>query len=207
MDVYGEFRSHLYRNVFFDYKLQKRMNSFYSVDTGIVLRGIGLEQPINNISRVDIEHWFNSARITLYQPNLEELIGILKNDRMYLEEMRKLLNKPNVRFLITDTLDVRNWQKTLRTLNSDLYSNLLKEDGVGGVDKTLIGATDYERGEVISLDGKINEIAYRYGVLLSDMLIEKKLPYEFIGHWVTGRVYPLRHILSEDLPKEQQLTI
>ncbi len=194
MGVYGEFRSQLYRSVFFDYKLQKRLNDFYSVDTGIVLRGIGLEQPINNISRVDIGNWFNSARMTLYQPNLEELIGILKNDRMYLEEMRKLLNKPNVRFLITDRLDVRNWQKTLRTLNSALYSNLLKENGISGVDKTLIGATDYEGGEVISLDAKINEIAYRYGVPLSDMLIEKELPYEFIGHW-------------EDLSKEQQLTI
>lgn len=164
-----EFNKRNYPLAYFDKNLREHARG-YAVDTCVCFKALESEY-LDGVAR-----WiYEGAAITLYPPILHELFGVAKQRR---KKLRRLLNKPNVRFVVG------------RDVTSGAYKNLSEElkrmitaGEISKTDAVLIELAKYEDATIVSFDNALNEAAVLCDAPLRDMRIEKSLPLEFRWSW------------------------
>jgi predicted nucleic acid-binding protein len=188
-----EFNEKNYPDVFVDHRIRKVLRSHYCADTSVVLAAVSYGRS-RNLMELPISKWYAERPITLYQPILEELYGKLRFDghspvtnsyETSRRKLRRMLNTPNSRFVFDESLSVRNWRKTLNSLNPEKGKNLIdnvSKNRISSVDAVLLAISDYEGGEVVTFDELVSEIGYKYEIPVHYILFDK-LPKDFKGDW------------------------
>lgn len=183
---------------FVDERIRERIEKGYSVDTCVLLNGLGFpgESRIKNIPG-----WLEEASFTIYNFTLSE--AIKKIDETILvnsacgkqphhligikDRMRKKLDRPGVRIVDDPRLYKENF---LKELNHNLFERLSSgshyaDPGktIGMNDMRLLMASDYEKVKIVSLDQEVCRLAYYCDIGSVDTRIIRELPCEYRSDW------------------------
>ena len=126
--------------------------------------------------RSGVSEWIDEgAAITFYPPILNELFGLARRRK---KKLRRLLNKPNVRFGVGRNVTSRAYKNL-----SDEVKHMVTVGEISKADAALIELAKYEDATVISFDNAVNHAALLCGAPLRDIRVEKSLLLEFRWSW------------------------
>jgi hypothetical protein len=176
------------KNATIDDRIRKNIGSGYSVDTCVILYGIGFP---NTTQLKNIQEWLGEVPLTVYEFTLWEALKIINqylriswlknklfNEKMpyYLkkinERLEEKLDRPEVR-IVDDPRFKRRY--FFKKLNSELYQNLSGES-ISETDKKLLLVSDYENNPIVSTDKNICTLACRNGIKYVETRTRTKLP-------------------------------
>jgi hypothetical protein len=172
----------LYEQVMQSYDLVIGLGGTYIVDTNIILQALDEKPSVHRycwirLDTKELRRWFASESITVPHPVIEELNrnGVWMRRR---EDLRTLLNRSNIRFLINDNLNQYEWKQTLSAYVPETVRELGKYIGtrISGSDARIIAIADAEEDVITSTDRALMEIAYKLDVPIHDFRINPDLP-------------------------------
>lgn len=193
-----EFNSQIYNHAVFAYKLEPNSDGRYSVDTPLIMGAIGLKKKNHgyngwndNFSKPSREYrwvtkgvlckWFDSKDITVSPPVLNEIYGLIYDERVpefFVRETWLLLNRPNVRLLVTQELDRKNWQKTLSQYAPDVVEKIKPYigNGISSYDANALVISACEHQTLVTFDIELIKTAFQLGLNIHDFRVNTHLP-------------------------------